>query len=274
MKTKKVLSSLSFSGKLLIGLCIIAPVVIGFSLSLMTLRELSSVPPRFLPQVVDFYAYIEALRLVPVFRFLANSLVVCTIVMGAQVITCSLAAYAFAFFDFKFKRVLFIAVLSTIMIPVDSIIIANFLTIANLYLLDSYAGLTLPFMTSAIGIFILRQFFLTIPKELHEAAVIDGCGHTRFLLSVVIPLSKPAIASLCVYIFIMTYNQFLWPLLVTNTTSMRTAQIGIAFLSDSEAVNYAVVLAASMMVLVPSILVFVLGQKYLIKGMTAGAVKG
>jgi len=120
----------------------------------------------------------------------------------------------------------------------------------------------------------MRQSFLTIPKELHEAATVDGCGHFRFWFSIVMPISKPAIASLGVYIFIQTYNQFLWPLLVTNTNNMRTVHIGMSILREAEAVDYGTVLAGAVMVLIPSVFVFIVGQKYLVKGMTAGSVKG
>jgi sn-glycerol 3-phosphate transport system permease protein len=125
-----------------------------------------------------------------------------------------------------------------------------------------------------MGIFLMRQFFLTIPRELHEAAIIDGCRDLRFLLKIVLPISQPAIASLGVYIFIQTYNQFLWPLLVTNSNRMRTVQIGMSILKEAEAVDYGIVLAGAVLILIPSVLVFVIGQEYLVKGMTAGAVKG
>jgi sn-glycerol 3-phosphate transport system permease protein len=165
-------------------------------------------------------------------------------------------------------------VLATMMIPVDAIIIANYLTISQFRLNDSYLGMVAPYLTSAMGIFLMRQCFLTIPRELHEAAIIDGCRDLRFLLKIVLPISQPAIASLGVYIFIQTYNQFLWPLLVTNSNRMRTVQIGMSILKEAEAVDYGIVLAGAVLILIPSVLVFVIGQEYLVKGMTAGAVKG
>jgi sn-glycerol 3-phosphate transport system permease protein len=165
-------------------------------------------------------------------------------------------------------------VLATMMIPMDSIIIANYLTVAQARLTNTYVGLVLPYLTSAMGIFLMRQFFLTIPRELQEAAILDGCSDMRFLLKIVMPISKPAIASLGVYTFIQVYNQYLWPLLVTNSNRMRTVQVGIGILKESEAVDYGIVLAGSVIILIPVIIVFIIGQKYLIRGMTAGAVKG
>jgi sn-glycerol 3-phosphate transport system permease protein len=125
-----------------------------------------------------------------------------------------------------------------------------------------------------MGIFLMRQFFLTIPRELHEAAIIDGCKDLRFLLQVVMPISKPAIASMGVYIFIQVYNQFLWPLLATNSNHMRTVQVGISILKEAEISDYGAVLAGSIIILVPVVLVFIIGQRYLMKGMVSGAVKG
>jgi sn-glycerol 3-phosphate transport system permease protein len=205
---------------------------------------------------------------------MANSIIVCAIIIAGQIITCSFAAYAFSFYRFRGSRVIFMIVLATMMIPVDAIIIANYLTISRFRLNDSYLGLVAPYLTSAMGIFLMRQFFLTIPRELHEAAVIDGCRDLRFLLKIVLPISQPAIASLGVYIFIQTYNQFLWPLLVTNSNRMRTVQIGMSILKEAEAVDYGIVLAGAVLILIPSVLVFIIGQEYLVKGMTAGAVKG
>jgi sn-glycerol 3-phosphate transport system permease protein len=125
-----------------------------------------------------------------------------------------------------------------------------------------------------MGIFLMRQFFLTIPRDIHEAALIDGCRDLRFLFFIVMPISKPALASLGVYTFINVYNQYLWPLLVTNTDRMRTVQVGIGFLKSEEAVNYGIVLAGAVVVLIPAAAVFIIGQRYLVRGMTEGAVKG
>jgi sn-glycerol 3-phosphate transport system permease protein len=267
-------NALPFILKLIIGLIIISPILFGFSFSFMSSPERAEVPPRFFPREPVTYTYERALYQVPIIRFMANSIIVCAIIIAGQIVTCSLAAYAFSFYRFRGRGVIFMIVLATMMIPVDAIIIANYLTISQFRLNDRYLGLVAPYLTSAMGIFLMRQFFLTIPRELHEAAIIDGCRDLRFLLKVVLPISQPAIASLGVYIFIQTYNQFLWPLLVTNSNRMRTVQIGMSILKEAEAVDYGIVLAGAVMILIPSVLVFVIGQEYLVKGMTAGAVKG
>ncbi|MDL2324763.1 carbohydrate ABC transporter permease [Ruminococcaceae bacterium OttesenSCG-928-A16] len=271
---KKLKTRVSFAGKLLVGLIIIAPILLGLSLSFMTAAEMASIPPHFIPHNPVTSTYQNVLKSLPLFRFMLNSFIVCGIVIVGQIITCSMAAYAFSFFKFKGQRALFLVVLSTMMIPVDAIIISNYLTISQLGLTDTYFALVMPYLTSAMGIFLMRQSFLTIPKEIKEASMLEGCGDLRFLLRMAMPISVPSVAALGVYVFIQTYNQFLWPLLVTNTQNMRTVQIGMDMLKNAEAVNYGVVLAGAMIILVPVIFVFVFGQRYLVKGMTAGGVKG
>jgi sn-glycerol 3-phosphate transport system permease protein len=274
MNNVKTVSVLSYLVKLCIGLLIVSPILLGFSLSFMSPSEMASIPPHFIPHDPVIYTYRNALRTVPIFSFMINSFIVCAIVIVGQILTCSFSAYAFSFFNFKGRKTLFLLVLTTMMIPVDAIIIANYLTISQLRLNDTYPGLVAPYLTSAMGIFLMRQFFLTIPRELHEAAILDGCKNLRFLFNIVMPISKPAIASLGVYIFIQIYNQFLWPLLVTNTNRMRTVQVGMSILKEAEAVDYGIVLAGSVLILIPAVFVFIIGQRYLVRGMTAGAVKG
>ncbi|MDR1107419.1 MAG: carbohydrate ABC transporter permease [Spirochaetaceae bacterium] len=274
MKNTKPVQIFSYLFKFAIGFLIISPILLGFSLSFMSPPEMASIPPHFIPHDPVTYTYQYATRTVPIFSFMLNSFIVCAIVIIGQMLTCSFAAYAFSFFNFKGRKIVFMLVLTTMMIPVDAIIIANYLTISQVRLNDTYPGLVAPYLTSAMGIFLMRQFFLTIPRELHEAAIVDGCKDLRFLLRIVMPISKPALASLGVYVFIQVYNQFLWPLLVTNTNRMRTVQVGMSILKEAEAVDYGVVLAGSVLILIPAILVFIIGQRYLVRGMTAGAVKG
>lgn len=256
------------------GLLIISPLLYALSLSFMSQGEMAQYPIKLFPSHLNVENYKEALNTVPLLRFLINSLVVSILVTIGQVITSSLAAYAFAFYEFKYKRLLFLLVLSTMMIPAETTIISNFLTVSSLGWTDHLYVLIIPFLTSAMGIFLIRQFYLTIPKELLEAAKIDGCNHFKFLINILIPISKPAIASLSIYTFIGTWNQYLWPLLTINNGNNRTVQIGISMLQFAEGSNYGVVLAGAILVLIPSILVFMIGQKSLVAGMTAGLVKG
>ena len=257
-----------------VGFIIITPLLYALSLSFMTSGEISQFPPKLIPSKITFANFIEAINSVPLFKFILNSFIVSICVTIGQVITASLASYAFVFYEFKGKKILFLMVLSTMMIPAETTIISNFLTVSSWGWNDSLKVLIVPFLTSAMGIFLVRQFYMTLPKELSEAAKIDGCGNIKFLFKILLPISKPVIASLSIYTFINTWNQYLWPLLTINNNNNRTVQIGISMLQFSEGSNYGVVLAGAILILIPSILIFIIGQKYLVKGMTAGSVKG
>lgn len=160
------------------------------------------------------------------------------------------------------------------MIPAESIIIPNYFTVRSLDWLNSYQGLSIPFMASAFGTFLLRQYFQTLPKEIYEAARMDGCGRLRFFLTMVLPLSKPALATLAVYAFLTTYNQYMWPLLITSSDNMRTVQIGLAMLQWDQGISWNTTMAGIVIVSLPTILLLILGQKQLVKGLTAGSTKG
>ncbi len=274
MKTSKRNRMILTVINIIVCLLIISPLLYALSLSFMPQGEISQYPPRLFPSQMTFENYEQALNSVPLFRFILNSFVVSILVTVGQVITSSLAAYAFAFYEFKYKKLLFLMVLSTMMIPTETTIISNFLTVSSWGWTDSLQVLIVPFLTSAMGIFLIRQFYLTIPKELLEAAKIDGCGNVKFLMKILLPISKPAIASLSIYTFINTWNQYLWPLLTINNGNNRTVQIGISMLQFAEGSNYGVVLAGTVLILIPSILVFIIGQRSLVQGMTAGSVKG
>jgi ABC-type glycerol-3-phosphate transport system permease component len=207
-------------------------------------------------------------------RWIANSFVVSTLVTVGVLITSALAGYAFSHLEFWGKNLFFIFVLGTLMIPFEATIVPNFLFVQWLGWTDTYQGLIVPFTASAFGIFLLRQYFMTIPRELHEAAVIDGCGRTRYLWSFLLPLARPALATLALYTFLTTWNQFYWPLLVTNSSEWRTTQLGIAIFRNSEAnvLNYQ--MAATLIILIPTLLPLIFGQRQLIRGLTAGILKG
>ncbi|NLG70294.1 MAG: carbohydrate ABC transporter permease, partial [Firmicutes bacterium] len=155
--------------------------------------------------------------------------------------------------------------------PWEATIIPNYLLVRSIGWSDSFAGLTVPFVATAFGTFLLRQFFLSIPRDLYDAATIDGCGNFRFLTTIALPLARPALGTLAVYSFLQTYNQYLWPLLITSDPAMRTVQIGIAVLRDEERFALNIVMAGVVIVLLPTFLLFMLGNRQLIRGLTAGA---
>lgn len=274
MIEKKWSRPVFFVVNLALSFLLVSPLLYAFSASFMTEPEIFSATFRYLPSAFQLNNYAVALRIAPLFRFILNSVVVSLSCMAAQLITGALAGYAFAILKFKGQKVIFFLFLATMMIPGQAIILANYLMVVNLRLIDSYGALILPYMTSAFCIFNMRQAFLTLPTELNESARIDGCNSFQFFWRIALPLTKPSLGSLGIYTFIQVWNQYLWPLLVTNSPSMRTVQIGLGMLQTADGNAFGPVMAGAIIVLLPSIVVFIMGQKSLISGLTAGAVKG
>jgi len=242
--------------------------------SLQPIEKLLTYPPEFWPSDPLWSNYRSAWTDIPMPRYMLNSLIMATIITAGQLVTSTLAAYAFSFMRFPFRTALFFIFLSTMMVPWEASIIPNFQIIQRLDWLDTYQGLTVPLLATAFGTFLLRQHFMTLPTELKDAADIDGYGDLRFLLRVVIPLSRAALATLAVFSFLQAWNQYLWPLLVTNDPNMRTVQIGIASLRDQDVQSTNVVLAGTVMALLPMLFLVIAFQRFLVRGLTAGAVKG
>ncbi len=256
------------------AIIVLYPIWSAINISFLSDQELATYPPQLAPSHFYLENFVRALEQAPLARYLLNSVIQSSMVMIGQLVTASLAAYAFAFIDFKYKNVLFLVFLSTMMIPWEATIIPNYLTIRKLGWTDTYQGLAVPFLATGFGTFLLRQFFLKIPKDLHDAAVMDGCSNFRFLVTIVLPLGRPALGTLAVYSFLQTYNQYLWPLLITNNQNMRTVQIGIALLQDEERFMFNIVMAGVVLILIPTFALFIISNRQLIRGLTAGAVKG
>ncbi len=257
-----------------VALVILFPLLYALAVSFMTPDEAAQYPPRFIPGALRLDNYRAVLERLPIPRYILNSFIVAASVMIAQLVTASLSAYAFAVREFRGRTALFMLFLATLMIPFEVTLIPNYQTISQWGLKDSYLGLIAPFVATGFGTFLLRQFFLSIPSELHDAATLDGCGSLRYLLTIVIPLSRPALGTLAVYSFLGTWNQYLWPLLVTDSRNMRTTQIGLNFLRNEESLSYNLIMAGVVLVLIPTIALLIVGQRQLIRGLTAGSVKG
>ena len=260
---------------LAIGSVLVAfPLLLALSYSFMSESEIASFPPPLFRLAPSLDNYAKVLASIPIGRYLLNSFIVSIAVVIGQLITASLAAYAFSFLAFRGRNLLFFVFLSTLMIPWEATIIPNYMTIRDLGWLDTYQGLAVPFMATAFGTFLLRQAFLQIPRELWDSSRIDGATSFRFLRTMVIPLSRPALGTVAIYGFLSTYNQYFWPLLITNQTLMRTTQVGVAQLRFEETLRWGLVMAGVIMVAVPTLALLVIGQRQLIRGLTAGAVKG
>ncbi len=271
---RKVERVLAVVIRVLIGLLVISPILLGLSYSLRTDGEIMTSALTLFPAKTTLENYEYVLKYIPIGRYMINSFICCTIIIVAQVIICSLTAFAFVFYEFKGKKFFFNLILVTMMIPGDVTLVANYLKIQNWGLTNTFAGMTLPFLVSGMGIFMMRQFYSSLPKDFKEAATLDGCSTLGFFYRIAIPLSMPSIAALAIYEFVIIYNQYLWPLLISNSQKMYTVQIGMAMLKGAETDHLGVILAGAIICILPVVLVFSLGQKYIIRGMVAGGIKG
>lgn len=261
--------------KVLTGVTFMFPIMVGIVYSFMPSRVLYSLPTwnEYWEQV-SFSNYTWVFNNIPVFRYILNTFIVCAIVIVCQIVFSSLAAYAFANFEFKGKVLLFTLIQVAMMIPGEVTIITNYMQVYSWGLIDTYLGLSITSMIAGTSVFMMRQTFLSQVRDIKEAAVLDGCGEMRYFFKMAMPLARPTIVSLVLMRFIGIYNAYFWPLLVTNKDTMRTIQVGMARLVGTDMPEYGLILAGAVLCIIPSVIVFILGQDYLVKGMSDGAVKG
>lgn len=267
-------SSLRLFANFVVVLIVLLPLLYAVSIALMPSNEVFTTDFNLIPKNPTLSNFSDALRKIPLLKFVINSFIVAGLITIGQIISCSLAAFSFAFLKFKGKNFLFMIVMATMMVPGEATIISNYLTVSSWNWLDSYKVLIIPYLTSAMGIFLFRQFYLSFPIALYESAKIDGCSNLKFIRSILMPLTKSAIGAMAVYTFINAWNMYMWPLLVTGSDNMRTVQIGISMLNSVDAQSITMMIAGVVMIIIPSLLIFILGQKQLIRGMFSGAVKG
>ena len=235
----------------------------------MTMRTI-----QWLPKVPQWQNYKIAWESAPFDIYFKNSFLIAITVMFIEVIFSSLAAYAFAKMNFFGKNVLFVLFLGTMMIPGEVMLIPNYITMVNFGWVDTYYALIIPWTISVFSIFLLRQFFMSVPHDLFEAAVLDGCGKFRYLVTVMLPLSKPAIVTVMLFKFIGSWNAFLWVLIMTNTPKMRTVPVGLTYFVSDMGTQYNLLMAASAFAMAPIIILFLLLQKQFIQGIARTGLKG
>ena len=279
-----------------LGLIISMPIFIALFTSFKVPKEVITYPPRVIPKEWTVENYITAWNsnreiepdrtgfegfLVNNFRtgfgrFLVNSFIQTSLITIGQVVFSVLAAYAFSMLEFPGRNLFFFLILGSLMIPFELTFIPNFQLISDLDWANTYQGLAVPFLASAFGVFMLRQFFLTIPKELHDAALIDGASNWRFLWQILVPLSKGSIGAFAIFAFLSAYNQYLWPLIITNEITMRTTQIGIRFfmVNLERGADWGAVMAGTIIVSAPTLIVFLIAQRQLVKGIAMTGLKG
>lgn len=251
------------------------PLIWMLSTSLKTYQDVIAIPIRWLPSVPQWQNYRDAWHAQTYFgRYFFNSFYTTVVTVVVEVILSVLAAYAFSRMKFMGRGPLFMILLSTMMVPAEVLLVPNYITLSELNWINTYNALIIPWVVSVFAIFLLRQHFLTIPNELQEAAYLDGAGHTRFLFQVMVPLSRPPIATIALLKFIGSWNAFLWPLIVTNKPEMRTVPVGLMSLIQDEGPQYHILMAAATLALIPVLAVFFAAQKQFMASVARSGLKG
>jgi multiple sugar transport system permease protein len=266
-----------------IGLLLVlvaAAVVILFPLIWMVLpslkpeNDVTTLPPSLWPRDWSFAAYANVWTRVPFGRFFINTVIFAGGVTLVSLLFDSMTAYALSRLRFPGRDVIFVVILVAMMLPFQVTFIPLYVTVAKLHLLNTYQGLIIPRATNAFGIFMLRQFFMTLPRDLDEAARVDGASEFYIYSRIILPLSGPALATLAVFHFMYNWNDFLWPLLITSTTDMETLPAGLALFVGQHVVEYAVVMAGAVLALLPLFIAFLFAQKYFVRGVSLTGLKG
>lgn len=240
-----------------------------------TQRELYVIPSTWIPVAPTLSNFADAWTAAPFARFYLNSLLITVVSGGTKVLMAVLCGYAFAYLRVRGRKALFVLVLGALMIPEEITILPNYLTVAALGWVNTYPGLLVPGFASAFGAFFMHQHFRSLPREVLEAARVDGAGHLRTLWSVVLPMSRPVLVTLVLLTAVSRWNELLWPLIVTNSADMRPLSVGIYSLFSQEGTTvWGVVMAGTILVVLPIVLLFAGTQRHIVSGLTTGAVKG
>ncbi|HEY0605151.1 MAG TPA: carbohydrate ABC transporter permease [Herpetosiphonaceae bacterium] len=256
------------------SVAMLLPFIWMLSTSLKTPPQIFTYPPVWLPDPIAWQNYRETVSVMPFGRFYLNSLIVASSITVLQLLTSSLAAFAFARLRFRGSNALFLLYLSTLMIPFQVTMLPNFILMSWLRWFDTYQALILPPAFSAFSTFLLRQYFLGLPLDLDEAARIDGASSFRIWWQIVMPLSGPVLAALTIFVFLNNWNDFLWPLVITDSIEMRTLPVGLSILQGQYSVRWNLLMAGSVIAMLPVLIVYILGQKWFIQGFTMSGLGG
>ncbi len=274
-------NAISKSSRLLVHVLLILGAVIMvtpflwmLSTSFKSFAASMKVPPEWIPSDWHFENYSLVLEKINFSRYYLNTIIVTVGRTVGQLVLCSMAAYGFACLRFPGKNIIFVAILSVLMVPSQVVMIPSFVIMRELDWLDTFYVLIVPGIFSAFGTFLLRQFFMTLPRDLEEAAKIDGAGYFRIFWQVYLPLSKSALVSLAIFTVLYSWNDLLWPLIMTSSEEMRVLSIGIASFQGQHATDYPLLMAGAVMATVPVILLFIFLQRYFIEGIALSGIKG
>lgn len=275
MGIKRIKLFIAYTFLAVTSFLMVFPFVWMISLSFMGQGQIFSLPPAIVPHPFVVSNYINIFKNIPVAVYFFNSLIVSVLTCFGQVLISAMAAYAFARLNFRFREQFFFIFLATVMIPPQVNIVPLFFLMKQFNWLDTYWALIVPGCFGGFGVFLMRQWFKGMPKDLEEAAKLDGCNHFDIFFKIAVPLAMPAIITLALFTFISSWNSFMWPLIVTNSENMRTLPVGIAIFKGSfrETTEWGQLMACAVISTLPAIGVFLLGQKFFIKGIMAGGVK-
>lgn len=255
---------------LLMMAVVIFPFVYALSASFFSASDFMTYPAKLLPSKINFSNFEKVLNHKYFTRYILNSFITGTLGTILRVVISFISAFAFTHYRFKYREALFSFLVLTLFIPSDLLLVENYITISRLKLLNTYLGMISTALLGASQIFILRQFMLSIPKDIHESALLDGASDSKYIFLILLPLSKAIIVTLSLQSFVNIFNAYLWPLLVTNTPKMRTIQVGITMLDFSESLNYGPTIAAIILLFIPFALQFVIFKKSIMKALEKG----
>ncbi|WP_150307495.1 carbohydrate ABC transporter permease [Planctomonas psychrotolerans] len=251
----------------------LTPLIWALSGSFKPIEDIFVSPPQIIPERPTVANYTDLFSTVPFFGWFMRSILIAGGTAAFSTFFCALAGFAFAKYRFPGEKILFNIMLSSLMIPFAIILVPLFIEVTRMGLSNQYIAYSIPFLIPAFGIFMMRQFIVSVPTELLEAARIDGCGEFRLFLGVVIPVIRPALGALFVWFFLTVYNDFLWPAVIVSDSSRYTLTLGLNSLRTAYSTEYGLVLAGTMLAALPTLIIFILLRKQLIEGLTAGAVK-
>ncbi|MFU1793654.1 carbohydrate ABC transporter permease [Paenibacillus azoreducens] len=251
----------------------IMPFLWMLSTSFKSFADSMKVPPALFPVEWHFENYSKVLETIDFARYYGNTLLITVSRTAGQLLLCSLAAYSFASLKFPGKNIIFLAMLAVLMVPSQVVMIPSFVIMRELDWLDTFYVLIIPGIFSAFGTFLLRQFFMTLPKDLEEAAKIDGCSYFRIYWNIYLPLSKSALVSLAIFTILASWNELLWPLIMTSSEDMRVLSIGISTFQGQHSTDYPLLMAGAVMATLPIIILFIFLQRYFIEGIAMNGIK-
>jgi multiple sugar transport system permease protein len=240
----------------------------------MTNAQINTFPPKIIPDGLHLDGYRYVFRTGDFGHWFLNSTIVAVVTVASNLVFCSFAGYAFARMRFRGSRSLLALMLATLVVPFQLTMIPTFLLMKKLGLIDSLGALILPSLVTPFGVFLLRQFFVSVPREIEEAAWIDGCSRLSTLVQIVLPLARPALATVAVLTFLTVWNDLTWPLIAINSSEHYTLQLGLATYSGAHRTQWAAVMAGNLLVTLPVVIAFLLAQRTFIRSLTSSAVKG